>query len=183
MKLWMTKAIGKPSLLSSAPWKLPLRCLLSRREIWLCSLWGPFPAQQQQLLRVGQQQLQRLQLRQQWFRMSYGHLHKTQNGHHPHRCSAVSLSLLKVLLLFHGGQVFVCFSSSLTFFLFVFLIQCYKTYLPFFRRVLFMNRSKIFACVWLDFMANSSLCVKSLKYIFTEEIWLKMEELGTLCRR
>lgn len=45
------------------------------REIRLGSLGRPFPAQQQQLLRVREQQLQRLQLGQQRFGMTYGHLH------------------------------------------------------------------------------------------------------------
>lgn len=100
--------------------------------------------------------------------MSYGHLHKAQNGHHPHRCSAASLSLLKVLLLFHGGQVFCLFYFLSDFF--CFLIQCYKKYLPFFQGALFvcflMNRSKIFACVRLDFMQRELFAIKSLKYIF-----------------
>lgn len=99
--------------------------------------------------------------------MSYGHLHTKHK---------MDITLTDVLQCFFLSLIYCSCSTVVRFFfpslsltfLFYFLIQCYKRYLPFFWGPSF-HRSKIFACacvcVRLDFMTNSSLCIKSLKYI------------------
>ncbi|KAM9256899.1 bromodomain-containing protein 3 isoform 2-T3 [Cariama cristata] len=106
------------------------------REIRLGSLRRPFPAQQQQLLRVREQQLQWLQLRQQRFGMSYGHLH-TKHKMDITLTDALQCSFLSLIYCSCSTVVrFFSLSPSLTF-LFYFLIQCYKRYLPFYWGALF----------------------------------------------
>lgn len=95
--------------------------LFPRREIRLHSLRRPLPAQQQQLLRVREQQLQRLQLGQQRLGMSWGHSDTNpKRAPPPSPCSAVSLPLLNPLLSGHGGQVLSPLSFSDLFFIFIF---------------------------------------------------------------
>lgn len=91
---------------------VPLTCRVSPRESGLCALGRAVPAQQQQLLRVREQQFQRIQLGQQRLGMSSALGAEQNQRRRTRRNSAVFPSLVNILLSFHGVQVF-------------FLTQCY----------------------------------------------------------